>query len=153
MKIYFRKICEYSSSLVKFQSQPWVLTAVSVLNTVSFRHTVLPMCSWCPMVYSISPIKLKYMGHSHVSLSSYRWADWFLNRVFKNYKKFRRKIYWNSYLICIFSFVFVYLNANCTHSLISPAVYFSGHCNWFRSKSKSCFWGAPKLRNYVLTHF
>lgn len=75
-KIYFRKICEYSSSLVKFQSQPWLLISVSV----SFRHTVLPMCFWCPMVYSASPIKLKYMGHSHVSLSSYRGADWFLNK-------------------------------------------------------------------------
>lgn len=94
--LQFRKKCEYSSSLVKFQFQPWVLISVSVLSAASFRHPMysflhLPMYSWCPMVYSASPIHLKYMGHSHVPLSSYRWADWFLNKVYKNYKKFWKK--------------------------------------------------------------
>lgn len=88
------------------------------LDCCQLHHPVLPMCSWCPTVYSASPIKLKYMGHSHLSLSSYRWADWFLNEVFKNHKKILRKIYWNRYLICIFSFVFVLLNASCIHSLV-----------------------------------
>lgn len=77
----------------------------------------------------------------------------FWTKYIKIIRNFGRKIYRNSYLISIFSFGFVHLSANCTHSLISPAVYFSGHCNWFRSKSESCFWGASKLRNYVLRHF
>lgn len=105
----------------------------SQLQAYSFAHVLLmPNGVFC------FPNKTKIYG-TQSCLTQLLQRCWLIFE--QEYLKIirKRKIFWNSYVICIFSFVFVHLNANCTHSLINLAAYFPGHCNWFRSKSESCF--------------